>query len=132
MNLQEMFPSNYLTKDDLPTSRVLVMTKVTKESVWRKNGRQMAVVLHFDGNVKPMVLNKTNATMIARIYGNDTVQWTNKRIEVFYDPNVTLGRERVGGIRVRAASVVPAKSAPPTTTTTPPTAKPPQNAVAQS
>ena len=117
MNLNEMFPSNYLTKNDLVNSRVLIMSKITRQEVWRKNGKQIAIVLHFDGNAKPMVLNKTNGIAIARIYGPDTSTWIKKPIEVFHDPNVTLGRDRVGGIRVRAASVVPAKiSASPTTT----------------
>ena len=131
MNLNDMFPSNYRTKDDFPNPRVLPMSKITRKEVWRKNGKQMATVLHFEGNVKPMVLNKTNAIVIARIYGNDTNLWINKRIEVYYDPNVTLGRERVGGIRVRGAGVVPAKSTPPTKTTVT-TAKPAQHGVAQS
>src|ERR1022692_3281424 len=117
MNLNELFPSNYLTKEDVPSPRVLVMSGVTRKEVWRKNGKQMAVVLQFNGNVKPMVLNKTNARIIARIYGNDTAMWTNKPIEIYHDPNVMLGRERVGGLRVRAAAEVPAK----VTTTTPPT-----------
>ena len=124
MNLNEMFSSNYLTKDDLATPRRVVMSNVTRKEVWRKNGKQMAVILHFEGNVKPLVLNKTNALVIARIYGNDTALWTNKPIDVYHDPNVTLGRERVGGTRVRAAAVVPAKLTPPTTNT----AKPSQHA----
>ena len=129
MNLNEMFPSNYLTKEDLPSPRVLVMSNVTRKEVWRKNGKQMAVVLHFNGNVKPMVLNKTNALVIARIYGNDTALWINKPINVYHDPNVMLGREKVGGLRVRAAAEVPAKVTPPTTTTI---SKPSQHGVGQS
>jgi hypothetical protein len=100
MNLNEMFPSNYLSKNDLPAPRVLVMTKVTKEEVWRKNGKQTTIVLHLEGS-KPMILNKTNAVMIARSYGADSVAWVGKSIEIYHDPNVMLGRERIGGIRVR-------------------------------
>ena len=117
MNLNEMFPSNYLTKEDLPSPRVLVMSNVTRKEVWRKNGKQMAVVLHFNGNVKPMVLNKTNALVIARFYGNDTGLWANKPISVYHDANVMLGREKVGGLRVRAAAEVPAKVTSPMTPT---------------
>ena len=129
MNLNEMFPSNYLTKEDLPSPRVLVMSNVTRKEVWRKNGKQMAVVLHFNGNVKPMVLNKTNALVIARIYGTDTALWTNKPISVYHDPNVMLGRDRVGGVRVRAAADVPAKVTSPMTPTI---SKPLQHGVGQS
>jgi hypothetical protein len=130
MNLNEMFPSNYLTKEDLSTPRRLVISNVTKKEVWRKNGKQLAVILHFSGNVKPLVLNKTNAIVIARIYGNDTTLWTNKPIDVYHDPNVMLGRDRVGGLRVRAAGVVPAKVAPATTTTAA-ISKPSKNGVGQ-
>src|ERR1022692_1041008 len=135
MILNEMFPSNYLTKEDFPSPRVLVMSTVTRKEVWRKNGKQMAVVLHFNGNVKPMVLNKTNARMIARIYGTDTALWANKPISVYHDPNVMLGRDKVGGLRVRAAAEVPAKvttTAPPTTAPPPTISKPAQHGVGQS
>jgi len=100
MNLNEMFPSNYLSKNDFPAPRVLVMTNVTKEEVWRKNGRQTTIVLHLKGS-KPMILNKTNAMTIARSYGPDSIAWVGKSIEIYHDPNVMLGRERVGGIRIR-------------------------------
>jgi hypothetical protein len=56
--------------------------------------------LHLKGS-KPMILNKTNAVTIARSYGPDSVGWVGKSIEIHHDPNVMLGRERVGGIRVR-------------------------------
>ena len=88
MNLNEMFPSNYLSKGDFPAPRVLVMTKVTKEEVWRKNGKQMTAVLHFQGS-KPMILNKTNALTIARIYGPDTAAWIGKPIEIYFDVAVS-------------------------------------------
>jgi hypothetical protein len=103
MNLNEMFPSSYLSKNDFSAPRVLVMAKVTKEEVWRKNGKQITAVLHFQGS-KPMILNKTNALMIARIYGPDTVAWVGNPITVYHDPNVMLGRDRVGGIRLCAES----------------------------
>jgi hypothetical protein len=128
MNLHEMFPSNYLTKDDLPTPRTLTISNVTRKEVWRKNGKQLAVILHFGGNVKPLVLNKTNAIVIARLYGNDTALWASKPIEVYHDPGVMLGRERVGGLRVRIATVLP-NNVTPSPPTPLATAKPPQHVV---
>jgi hypothetical protein len=125
MNVNDLFPSNYLTKDDLPTPRVLVMTNVTRKDVWRKNGKQLVVILHFGGKAKPLVLNKTNAQVIARIHGNDTSLWANKPIEVYHDPSVMLGRERVGGLRVRVASAVPSKVTPSPPITPLTTPKPP-------
>lgn len=100
MNVNEMFPSNYLSKEDFPEPRTLVMTKITRDEVWRKNGKQQAIILHFQ-NSKPLVLNKTNAVILARVYGPDATSWFGKPIGVYHDPNVLLGRERVGGIRLR-------------------------------
>ena len=78
-----------------------------------------------------MILNKTNAIVIARIYGKQTDAWLKKPIEVYHDPNVMLGREKVGGIRVRAASVVQVKIPSSPAKTTMATSKPSQHAGVQ-
>jgi hypothetical protein len=52
-----------------------------------------------------MVLNSTNAQLIARITGHDQDierNWIGQPIILFDDPNVSYGGKLVGGIRVRA------------------------------
>lgn len=38
---------------------------------------------------------------IASMYGNDIEGWKDKAITLYVDPNVMMGRDKVGGIRVR-------------------------------
>ena len=104
MNLNEMFPSNYLSKDDFPTPRVLVIANVTREQLRSARGKEMKTVLHFEGN-KPMILNKTNGLAIAKLYGRSSDAWIGQPIEVYTEPNVTMAGQRVGGIRVRTPTV---------------------------
>ena len=101
MNLNEMFPSNYLSKDDFPAPRVLVIANVTREQLRSARGKEMKTFLHFEGNVKPMILNKTNGLAIAKLYGRSSDAWISQPIDVYTEPNVTMAGQRVGGIRVR-------------------------------
>lgn len=60
--------------------------------------------LHFKEDVKPMILNSTNAQLIARAVGSEeTEDWPGKQIVLYNDPNVSFQGKLVGGIRVRAA-----------------------------
>jgi hypothetical protein len=44
---------------------------------------------------------------------SDTDEWTNKRIVLYTDPNVSYGGKVVGGIRVRAPKKTAAAAPPP-------------------
>ena len=103
MNLNEMFPSNYLSKDDFPAPRVLGIANVIREQLRTARGKEMKTVLHFEGN-KPMILNKTNGLAIAKLYGRSSDAWIGQPIEVYSEPNVTMAGQLVGGIRVRTPS----------------------------
>jgi hypothetical protein len=104
MKFGEMFPSNYLTQDDFPAPRTLVMAKVTMEEVKCAGGKARKPVLHFQGGGKPMVLNKTNALAIAKVYGRQPEAWAGKSIQVYADATVKIKVEMVGGIRVRVVA----------------------------
>ena len=100
MKISAMFPSAYLVQDDFPAPRTFIMDKVVLTEIRRPNGKQQKPVLHFQ-NSKPMILNKTNAKIIARLYGTDSTAWAGQPIEVYHEPSVTMAGEEVGGIRVR-------------------------------
>lgn len=56
----------------------------------------------FKENVKPMILNATNAKTIAKMYNSDFVEdWVGKKITIYFDPTVKVGRDTVGGLRIR-------------------------------
>lgn len=63
--------------------------------------------LTLNGTRKKLVLNKTNANMIASLYGTETDHWAGKQI-VLYSTQVPFGDKMVDAIRVQA----PAAPAP--------------------
>jgi len=85
MKVNELYPSKWLKADDMEEGekRVVTIKDVTVEEFEQKGGkREDKPVVEFY-EVKPMVLNKTNASIIAQLYGNDTDDWSGKKITLF-------------------------------------------------
>lgn len=104
MKLNDLFPSSYLKKEDVPFPTQAVIRQVMQDEINGDHGKELKAVLHFTGNLKPLILNKGNAVTIAEVYGDDTSAWTGKTIELYNDPSVMFAGKRVGGIRVRVPS----------------------------
>jgi hypothetical protein len=69
--------------------------------------------LVFREDLKPMVLNTTNARLIAGITGSEeTDDWHGHEIVLYNDPTIAYAGKIVGGIRVRAPKKQPARPAP--------------------
>jgi hypothetical protein len=100
-----LFPGNYLRGVDLLErgERVVTMTAVKLEKLARKGTSKVkhTGVLTIAESDRRVVLCRTNADTIARLYGKDTAEWVGKQITIYYDPEVMFGSEKVGGIRVR-------------------------------
>ncbi len=108
----EMIQSNYLKKEDVGEDGTIV----TVRSFERVNVAQKGEApdekwtMQFDEFEKPMVLNSTNIKLAEKALGSDeTDDWIGKKIIVYNDPNVSFGKELVGGIRIKAYR----KAAPP-------------------
>ena len=101
MKMSEAFPSAYLKSTDIGDNPVThIMDKVTMEEVGQE--REKLPVLHFQTTDKSLVLNKTNANAITALYGDDTMGWNGRSIELFVIQTEFAGKV-VPGIRVRAA-----------------------------
>lgn len=84
MDIMSAFPSNYVKASDLQGREVEVaISHVTVEEI----GGDRLPVLHFQGAEKGLVLNKTNATNISMVHGQDTDNWAGRRVTLF--PAVT-------------------------------------------
>ena len=109
MTFSDLFPSDYLTQDDFPAPRTLVIARVAVNEVRQPNGKVKKAVLYFQGDkIKPMILNKTNGLTLADLYGRYPDGWVGKALEVYADPSVMMKGKKVGGIRVKAPSQKPA------------------------
>ena len=98
MQINEAFPSKYLKASDLQGRNVTVkMDRVEFEVI--SNDKKL--ILYFQGKQKGMVLNKTNANNISKIYGTDTDAWAGQEI-VLFEAMVDFQGETVPAIRVKA------------------------------
>lgn len=52
-----------------------------------------------------MVFNIVNRKTLVAAYGDDSAKWIGKPIEIYVDPNVWMGSQQTGGIRVRVPAV---------------------------
>lgn len=115
LSFEQLVPSKskYLTKDDVGEDGMILTVKgVRMETLETDEGNEDKVVLHFIENVKPMVLNRTNAQLIAVATGAKTAgEAKGKKIVVFNDPTVSFGGKITGGLRIRKATGQP-KAAP--------------------
>ncbi len=101
MKMSEMFPSNYVKAADLngKTCPLTIRTCVSEE-LGQGNDKEKKSVLYFEKAQKGLVLNKTNATVIADAYGDDTGNWAGKPVEI-YPTEVDFKGKLVDGIRLR-------------------------------
>ena len=98
-----MFPSKYIRGADLMGKDVTVnIASVTVEEVVRGGGKtEKKPHVRFEGKERSLILNRTNAKIVSKLYGKFTDAWVGKRITLYDDPTVRFGPEVTGGIRVR-------------------------------
>ena len=101
MKISAAFPSQYLKCADLNGKPCpLTIRTCVSEELGQGNDKEQKPVLYFEKAQKGLVLNKTNATVIADAYGDDTDNWTGKAVEI-YPTVVDFKGKLVDGIRLR-------------------------------
>ncbi|MEN3145738.1 hypothetical protein ABCW43_00325 [Neorhizobium sp. IRAMC:178] len=78
MNINEAFPSKYLKAADIDGNPTVIIDQIVEEEVGKD--KEMRPVLYFQGEDKGIILNKTNATNISKLYGYETDDWVGKRV----------------------------------------------------
>lgn len=102
MNINSAFPSKYLKADVDVSEDVIATIKTVKiENVGQGAKTEQKPVVFFQELEKGLVLNKTNATMIAKIAkSDDTDDWKGTKIRLIAT-EVEYQGQIVMGIRVR-------------------------------
>ncbi len=101
MNIEQSFPSPYVKASDLNGKpSLLTIRTCVREELGQGNDKEKKPVLYFKEAQKGLVLNKTNANVIADAYGKMTEDWEGKTVEV-YPTRVEFRGNLVDGIRVR-------------------------------
>lgn len=98
-HINSLFPSQYVAAADLQQQDVNVQIQTLK---FEKVGsdQEERPVLFFNGMGKGMVMNKTNARRIAKLYGSEVESWFGKWITL-YESETDFAGETVPCIRVR-------------------------------
>jgi hypothetical protein len=117
-SIDDVYTGDYVTAEQLPDHRVpAVIVTATVEEVGQEQRKRVVLTLNApDGRPWPrrLVLNTTNARLIADIAGKDYTGWRGRPIEVWKEPVSFQGRI-VKGVKVAATSGgIPA--APPAST----------------
>ena len=114
---KKMVNLDYLGTYSLEDGKDMTLTiaSVAQEMVASNNGRkEQCMVARFKENVKPMILNRTNAKTITKVTGSPYIEdWAGHRITIYADTT------RFGGDILECLRIRP--YAPPTTQTPVPT-----------
>jgi hypothetical protein len=115
MNFDQLVPSKskYLAKEDVgEDGLILTVRGVKMETIKGDDGDEDKVVLYFNEDVKPMVLNRTNSQLLGTVTGaSNAGEARGKQIIVYNDVTVMFGGKPTGGLRIKRISGAP-KQAP--------------------
>lgn len=94
---------NYIGSHDLQPGQKLIVTieSVQQEVVKGQDGKEeTCIVARIKGAKKPMILNKTNCKIIAKVYDTPYIEeWSGKQI-IIYSAKVRAFGEIVDALRV--------------------------------
>jgi hypothetical protein len=113
MKITEMFPRKYATGEDLAGKPVsLTIAAVHREQLHPQPGSPAVekFVLYFQHATKGVILSAPLARQIAAALGDDTDQWTGKRITLYPEPMTVAGKARIA---IRARPATNGESTPP-------------------
>lgn len=79
-------------------SRVFTVKDVTR------NNDDQPINVHLVEFPRPWRPSKGMRRVLASCWGTDSSVWIGRRVELFYDPEVTFGKDKPGGTRIRALS----------------------------
>ena len=104
MKISKISESKYLKKDDCePPITVTIMELSQNDLALEGQPQELKYILHFK-ECKPLVLNTTNANLIAMALGSEeTDDWKDQTITLFNDASVMYAGKLTGGVRARPA-----------------------------
>jgi hypothetical protein len=125
-HINELKESNFLKKEECGQGILVTIKGVSRENVSKQGApEELKWCIHFEELEKPMVLNSTNAQLIAQIVkSEETDNWPRTKIVLYNDPSVSYAGKITGGIRVRAPRGKAAQPLPQPATKTQPAPAP--------
>lgn len=100
-SMNDMFPSKYLKAEDFAHGEDKIVTiKETAPETFGEGAKAETKFVLWTREAKPIVLNKTNASIIAHLYGPNTDDWFGKQIALYVTEVASFG-EVTNAIRIR-------------------------------
>jgi hypothetical protein len=92
--ISDFFPKKYLSAADLKGKTATgTIDKVTSDMFENDGKKTIKPIISFkEDSLKDLVCNKTNAQIIAKLYGDDTDGWSGKKV------GLGVERQRQGAI----------------------------------
>lgn len=108
LTVHEMFPSRFLSQGDLHTEKVVTIETVEQVDISGGSTEpKFEWVVKFHDDVKPMLLNYPLALILANVLGtDDAAEWSERRLILYWDPNVYFAGRLVGAIRARVPMLI--------------------------
>ncbi len=108
MHYEAMLRGDYLAAVEFgertPTFRIASVSLVDMEMDDGK--KKTKGVVYFHETDRGLVMNRTNAEAMARMFGNETNEWAGRRVTL-HSVEVQLGPKKVPGIRVLGSPDIP-------------------------
>lgn len=99
--------SKYIKSDEIQGRQVtLTISHVVMEDVGMGTDLKRKPICYFQGQEKGLVLNVTNRLMMKEAFGDETDNWTGKKVILYTEPTMFQGKP-VRGLRVKP--LVPAE-----------------------
>jgi hypothetical protein len=107
MRANEAFPAKYLKSSDVKERpRIAVISHIEQEKVGKGQDAEEKHILHFEGDTKPTVLNRTNWDTLEEAFG-DSDDWAGHKVKIRTARTQFQGTP-VDGIRLEAIVPKPA------------------------
>jgi hypothetical protein len=107
----ELYGGRFMATADVKAPRTATIDRIDQETF--NGASRPKAVIYLIGAPKGIVLNKTNATTLARAFGKNFQHWIGKPVTVKAEPTQYQGKPTVG-LRLYPAATPAAKSpAPP-------------------
>lgn len=103
----QQYDSEYLEAPHLTGDTTLEISEIIKrgQRTCKKDGKKIdKPILMFKGKKRGLVLNKTNARIIALVHGGDLAKWVGKTITLFPTTCNAFGNSNTPCIRVKVAA----------------------------
>jgi len=117
MNINEAFPSAFINAAALNGKTHTVQIKRFDPKVEMTDG-ELKPAIYFENKPAGLILNKTNATVMASLHGAETDQWIGKLIDLRSE-KVNFQGQMMDGVRIGPASQGAPTQAPPPAPTAP-------------